>query len=473
MLSEGASKQQTASPTTTTTTTTVASSTAVDCRRSTVSEVNSPSPPVGDSIVSVIGKGAGKPVSPLGKLFASLPFSMPVVGCLPCTKVVDPSRQASKKIEKQLNQWSKKESKVIQLLLIGAGESGKTTIIKQMKILHIQGFSAEERLEKCQEIKENVFEAIKELTSNMAYLKPPVQLENVAENEASLEFVRKLDMTGMASYSYPDEFFEHVKRLWSDPGIQQCYLRANEFFLIDSAKYFLDKIDEIREPSFSPTDQDILHSRRRTSEIQRIEFEVKVPRQYGGGYQPFWMFDVGGQRGERRKWIQVFDGITAILFVIDSSGFDCKLREDGNKNRLKECLELFEDVWFSKYLVNTGFILFLNKQDILKEKIERGSKIENYFPEYKDYKLPSKDGDPEDEYIKARCFIRDKFLEITKKCRGEHRGSGTSQNSFSDGYRVKRECFFHFTTATDSNNIRRVFDDIHTMILMRNIGNII
>ncbi len=119
MLSEGASKQQTASPTTTTTTTTVASSTAVDCRRSTVSEVNSPSPPVGDSIVSVIGKGAGKPVSPLGKLFASLPFSMPVVGCLPCTKVVDPSRQASKKIEKQLNQWSKKESKVIQLLLIG------------------------------------------------------------------------------------------------------------------------------------------------------------------------------------------------------------------------------------------------------------------------------------------------------------------------------------------------------------------
>lgn len=69
----------------------------------------------------------------------------------------------------------------------------------------------------------------------MAYLKPPVQLHN-SENEASLEFVRKLDMTCMASYDYPDGFFEHVKRLWSDPGIQECYLRSNEFFLIDSAK---------------------------------------------------------------------------------------------------------------------------------------------------------------------------------------------------------------------------------------------
>ncbi|KAI2809149.1 hypothetical protein BLOT_000294 [Blomia tropicalis] len=410
----------------------------------------------------------GKPLLPLNP-WNKLLSSVKMPSCLPCVNV-DPNRKASKDIEKQLNNWSKKESKVIQLLLIGAGESGKTTIIKQMKILHIQGFSSEERLEKAQEIRENVFEAIKELTSNMAYLKPPVHLKN-EENAESLEFINTLDMTLMSSYDYPDEFFEHVKRLWSDPGIQECYFRSNEFFLIDSTKYFLDKIDEIRDINFSPSDQDILRSRRRTSNIQRIEFNVKVPKQYGGGSQPFWMFDVGGQRGERRKWIQVFDGITAVLFVVDSSGFDTKLREDGTKNRLKECLELFEDVWFSKYLINTGFILFLNKQDILKEKIERGSKIENYFPEYKDYKVSSKETDPNDEYTRARCFIRDKFLEITKKSR-DHRSIG-SQNSFNESMKVKRECFFHFTTATDTNNIKRVFDDVHTMILVKTIDNII
>ncbi|KAF7491451.1 Guanine nucleotide-binding protein G(f) subunit alpha [Sarcoptes scabiei] len=337
-----------------------------------------------------------------------------------------------------------------------------------MKILHIQGFTKEERMDKLREIRENIFDSIKELTSNMEYLRPSIALGN-EENQESLDFVKKLDMATIESYEFPDEFYEHCGKLWSDPGIQACYLRSNEFFLIDSAKYFLDKIEEIRDVNFQPSDQDILHSRKRTSEIQKIEFEVKVPKQYGGKYQPFWMFDVGGQRGERRKWIQVFDGITAILFVVDSSGFDTKLREDGAKNRLQESLELFEDIWFSKYLINTGIILFLNKQDILKEKIQRGSRIENYFPDFKDYKLTSgKDGDPTDEYNRARCFIRDKFIEVTKKSRNT-----ISQYLPNDNYKIKRECFYHFTTATDTKNIKRVFDDVHTMILIKNLDIIV
>lgn len=45
----------------------------------------------------------------------------------------------------------------------GAGESGKTTIIKQMKILHVQGFSNYERQEKVIEIRRNAFESMKVL----------------------------------------------------------------------------------------------------------------------------------------------------------------------------------------------------------------------------------------------------------------------------------------------------------------------
>jgi guanine nucleotide-binding protein subunit alpha len=51
---------------------------------------------------------------------------------------------------------------------------------------------------------------------------------------------------------------------------------------------FLDKIDTIREKNYLPTDQDVLCCRKRTSEIQKIEFEVKIPLQFGGGSQPFW-----------------------------------------------------------------------------------------------------------------------------------------------------------------------------------------
>lgn len=87
-------------------------------------------------------------------------------------------------------------------------------------------------------------------------------------------------------------------------------------------------------------------------QISKIEFDVKVPKSQGGGVAKFWMFDVGGQRGERRKWIKVFDeAIQAILFLIAASDFDLKLREDGLKNRLKEAFELFNSIYKNKYVI--------------------------------------------------------------------------------------------------------------------------
>ncbi len=69
----------------------------------------------------------------------------------------------------------------------------------------------------------------------MLYLKPPITLKH-SNNQNSLDFIHNLDMTKANSYNYTDEFYDHVKRLWSDPGIQECYRRSNEFPLIDCAK---------------------------------------------------------------------------------------------------------------------------------------------------------------------------------------------------------------------------------------------
>ena len=40
------------------------------------------------------------------------------------------------------------------------------------------------------------------------------------------------------------------------------------------------------------------------------------------------MFDVGGQRSERKKWIHCFEGVTAIIFCVALSGYDLVLAED-------------------------------------------------------------------------------------------------------------------------------------------------
>ncbi|XP_074600494.1 guanine nucleotide-binding protein G(s) subunit alpha-like [Brevipalpus obovatus] len=391
-----------------------------------------------------------------------------------CFRSKDPEKKASKKIDKKLKNWMKNYNKVIKLLLLGAGESGKTTILKQMRILHEQGFTEEERYIKAQWIRRNLLESMKEIVDAMDILVPPVKLED-DNNKLSLEFVQQMESIEVLDYKYGYDFYQHIQNLWLDKGIQACYQRSNEYNLIDSAKYFFDKIDEISSDNYLPSDQDILHCRRRTMDLQRIEFEVKVPTKYGGGNQVFWMFDVGGQRGERRKWIQVFDGITAVLFIVASSGFDLKIREENKTNRLREALKLFEDVWNSRFLSNSAFILFLNKQDILQEKINRGIRLEDYFPDYREYKKQISCYDEADyEYFRAREFIKDKFLAKTKSKKSMDRsksidaGYGSALTINQRGH----EIFWHYTTATDTNNINKVFHDIHTMIVLSNLKKI-
>lgn len=112
------------------------------------------------------------------------------------------------------------------------------------------------------------------------------------------------------------------------------------------------------------------------------------------------------------------------------------------------------------------------QQDILKEKILRGARIQDFFPEYADYTPPSRDEDG-DEYTKVRCFIRDKFRQVTMS--GKKRQDRSSSVRIEDNvYRANRsrELFCHFTTATDTDNIKRVFDDVHTMIIMNNLKKI-
>ena len=107
---------------------------------------------------------------------------------------------------------------------------------------------------------------------------------------------------------------------------------------------------------------DLFHCiRKRTEGIFETKFEME------GEF--FHIFDVGGQREERKKWIQCFNDVTAIIFVVESSGYDCVIRENGETNRLLESLELFEKIWKNHWLKNISVILFLNKQDLLELKV--------------------------------------------------------------------------------------------------------
>lgn len=165
--------------------------------------------------------------------------------------------------------------------------------------------------------------------------------------------------------------------------------------------------------SYIPTTEDILHSRKITTGIHQIKFYVPVSRKLGGGNHEIRMFDVGGQRDQRSKWIQVFEGIQAILFMMSCGDFDQTLREDPKVNRLNEALCVFGDVWHNRYLCSAGVIVFLNKQDIMEEKIRSGKSIGEHFPEFASFKLsPKSHDDMMHEIQRTRNFMQDKLLVI-------------------------------------------------------------
>ncbi|KAL8574602.1 hypothetical protein ACOMHN_061602 [Nucella lapillus] len=349
-------------------------------------------------------------------------------------------KEANKRIEKQLQKDKQLYKATHRLLLLGAGESGKSTIVKQMKILHVNGFAPEERKQKIEDIKRNIRDAILTITGAMSTLNPPVTLEN-PENQSRVDYIQ--DVASSGDFDYPNEFYEHTEILWKDKGVKQCYERANEYQLIDCAQYFLDRVHLVKQPDYSPTEQDILRCRVLTSGIFETKFTVDKVN--------FHMFDVGGQRDERRKWIQCFNDVTAIIFVTACSGYNLVLREDASQNRLRESLELFKSIWTNRWLRTISVILFLNKQDLLAEKVKAGkSKIEDYFPEYARYQVPpdatTEPGD-DPEVIRAKYFIRDEFLRIS--------------TASGDG---RHYCYPHFTCAVDTENIRRVFNDCRDII---------
>ncbi|XP_049757217.1 guanine nucleotide-binding protein G(olf) subunit alpha isoform X2 [Elephas maximus indicus] len=313
------------------------------------------------------------------------------------------ARKVSRSIDRMLREQKRDFRQTHRLLLLGAGESGKSTIVKQMRILHVNGFNPEEKKQKILDIRKNVKDAIVTIVSAMSTIIPPVPLAN-PENQFRSDYIKSI--APITDFEYSQEFFDHVKKLWDDEGVKACFERSNEYQLIDCAQYFLERIDSVSLVDYTPTDQDLLRCRVLTSGIFETRFQVDKVN--------FHMFDVGGQRDERRKWIQCFNDVTAIIYVAACSSYNMVIREDNNTNRLRESLDLFESIWNNRWLRTISIILFLNKQDMLAEKVLAGkSKIEDYFPEYANYTVPedaTPDAGEDPKVTRAKFFIRDLFL---------------------------------------------------------------
>merc|ERR1719228_756756 len=101
------------------------------------------------------------------------------------------------------------------------------------------------------------------------------------------------------------------------------------------------------------------------------------------------------------------------------------------KNRLKESIELFKKIQTFQWLAHTTFILFLNKVDVFKEKLQTSDMVDHFT----DYKGFTKD------YGSNLAFVKKKFHEESSSKR-------------------PRMIYTHETCATDTAGMKFVFEAV-------------
>uniref|UniRef100_A0A1Y1N2V5 Uncharacterized protein n=1 Tax=Photinus pyralis TaxID=7054 RepID=A0A1Y1N2V5_PHOPY len=220
-----------------------------------------------------------------------------------------------------------------------------------MKIIHADGFTSTELCSFRPTVLDNLLASMKYVLAGMGLLRINLEYSrNKTHAQVVLQSRSCFDMT----FTVLPNVAASLQVLWSDRGVRLAVARGYEYELNDSALYLFENMDRICDAKYVPSPTDVLRARVRTQGIIETHFRIND--------MVVSMYDVGGQRSQRRKWIYCFDDVRAVLFVVSLSGYDMTLLEDPSVNRLDESLNLFGQIVNNPFF--SGRILRLTAKQI-------------------------------------------------------------------------------------------------------------
>lgn len=294
--------------------------------------------------------------------------------------------------------------------------------------LYGNGFSTADKQDYLKTIRSNCILWIQEILKASDYLFKNFNLATVVSSELFSE--RNLLENLRSPFVMNRSISMAIKKIWETPEIQLTWEHRSKFQIQDSAAYFFNKIDRISESSFEPDLEDILRCRIKTIGIVETNFSLMGSK--------FRLYDVAGQRSERKKWIHCFENVTGVIFVAAISEYDQVCAEDESTNRVSESVELFGQISNSKWLQRSAMILFLNKEDLLREKLKKVPLSE------KDNRYKG-----DNSFESAVKYFSDLFLQQSKDAR--------------------KRIYVHVTCATNSDNVNFVFSSVKNILLQNSL----
>eukprot|EP01084_Bolivina_argentea_P275969 470746_1 len=327
----------------------------------------------------------------------------------------------SKAINKHMTQNEIYDNSLTKLLFLGPGGSGKSTIFKQLTWLHGKGFTATDILV----FKYHLYtQIISQMQAAIKYyLSQPTENEELQE---SINMIKLCDCTEPLN----KETASNIKYIWeNDKRLDNIFRKHHKKKILDeTTEYFWNDLDRITAENYEPNKIDIVSVRNRTTGIIQKHFKINNVN--------FHIFDVGGQKSERKKWIRCFDDVRAIIFVVAIASYNEMMFEDETKNYMTDALELFDKTINDNHFNETAVILFLNKTDLYRKKLH--DLAITICPAFSDY-----DGNPND-FDQTTDFIKITFETINQK---------------------NRKIYTHLTCAMDDKNIENVFADVAQIII--------
>ncbi|KAJ4477383.1 guanine nucleotide-binding protein [Lentinula aciculospora] len=223
---------------------------------------------------------------------------------------------------------------------------------------------------------------------------------------------------------------DDIRELWAHPTVKGLIARRR-LKLDEWSEFFLRHITRVAASNYIPSTDDILHARIQTMGVAEHVFDVNIH-----GKSVSWhLFDVGGARGQRHTWVPYFDDANAIIFVAPVSAFD---QEDPRTNRIDDSLQLFTQICSSPLLKNAHLVLFLNKTDLLRSKLDSGLRVQKYITSF---------GERSNDYETIVQYFRAHFLQVHRR---------NNEN--------RRVLYTHFTSVVDTKATQRIIGNVRDSI---------
>jgi len=338
----------------------------------------------------------------------------------------------SKKIDETIKKDKKQGREKYKLLLLGTGDAGKSTFLKQMQIIHKGGFEDTEIQRFIPILRHNCLSAMQTIVEAAKQ----VEIKFSSEQKAAVQEISQ-------ATTLTDKVADKISLLASSEQVTKVLEKQTKLNLPGgaNASYYLKNAKRFAAGDYMPDQNDIIKAKNRTTGILEVQFSVDTA--------DFSMVDVGGQRSERRKWIHCFADATAVLFLVALDEFDMVLEEDDQTNRMEESLNLFQKLTGSQWLRDVSFILFLNKSDLFEEKIKHVP-LASFFEDYATFTDTIKDKDKKKEKELGFEYIRKQFKDV---------------------FEGSKELYAFMTCAIDTDSCKKVFLAVRDQVIRSGIAD--